>query len=251
MRFGLVALLGLGLIPVASGQQPMRVPNVAGHPFSADQVIPAFPPNSKTIAPSIQRVHRDSAGRTRIDAPVPRVPASVPIVFINDPVGGMTYSLNMDTKIARRYSYPPVPAVPTTADPWKATLRFFGEPEPSRVEPLGTQLIGGLMVEGRKTTTIFPETEHRVAYENVVESWYSPDLQMMVLKQVHTTAYTDSVTRLENIDRSEPDPLLFRPPSDYTIIDPSPAPAEKRSTGPPVPPMPPFEFPKLPPPPAK
>jgi len=164
----------------------------------------------------------------------------------------MTYILNTETKTARRSVYTPVPALPTTDDPWKPpTGRFIGEPEPSKVEPLGTELVGGLMAEGRRVTTIFPETAHNVAQESVVEDWYSQELQMMVLKQMHTTALGDSTTRLENIDRSEPDPLLFRPPPDYMIVEPSPAPAEKRSTGPPVPPMPPFEFPKLPPPPAK
>ena len=42
---------------------------------------------------------------------------------------------------------------------------------------------------------------------------------MMVLKHVRTTLMGDSTTRLENIDRSEPDALLFQVPSEYTIED--------------------------------
>lgn len=161
----------------------------------------------------------------------------------------MVYFLNTETKVARRALYTPALPLPTTIDdPWKPTIRFFGEPAPSKSEPLGTQLVGRLIAEGRRITTIFPETAHNVAQENVVESWYSHELQMMLLKQVRTTALGNSTARLENIDRSEPDPLLFQPPSDYTIVEPSPAPAEKSSSGPPVPPMPPLEFPKLAPP---
>jgi hypothetical protein len=53
----------------------------------------------------------------------------------------------------------------------------------------------------------------------VNESWYSPELQMMLLKQGHQTLSGDSITRLENIDRSEPMPLLFQVPPEYTIED--------------------------------
>jgi hypothetical protein len=114
------------------------------------------------------------------------------------------------------------------------------------------QLVGELLAEGRRITTVFPATAHNIAQESVVEVWYSHELQMMLLKQMHTTAMGDSATRLENIDRSEPDPLLFRLPSDYTIVDfPRAEKATERFTGPVLPPMPPFEFPKLPPPPAK
>jgi hypothetical protein len=93
-------------------------------------------------------------------------------------------------------------------------------PEPStKSEPLGTQAIAGLPAEGRRITTSYPKTERNVAQESMNESWYSPELQMMVLKHVHTTLMGDSTTRLENIDRSEPDALLFQVPPEYTIED--------------------------------
>lgn len=260
MRFPFLALLSLAAISMASGQwQPMPVPAVAGHPFSADEVTPrTLSPNLKSIVPSTSRVYRDSAGRTRVEVAFPRGQgAPPPIAVIIDPVRGMTYYLNTETKIARQFVYPPVPALPATDNPWKPpTGTWFipgTKPEPSRVEPLGTQLVGGLPAEGRRTTTVFPATAHSIEQESVVEIWYSHELQMMLLKQTHTTAMGDSATHLENIDRSEPDPLLFRLPPDYTI-EPSPVRAEKateRFTGPRLPPMPPLEFPKLPPPPAK
>jgi hypothetical protein len=84
---------------------------------------------------------------------------------------------------------------------------------------LGTQLIGGLPVEGRRITGAFPKTERSAVQEDVSENWYSPELQMMVLRQVRHTSMGESTTRLDNIVQSEPDPLLFQIPSDYTIED--------------------------------
>jgi hypothetical protein len=101
VRFPLLALLNLVAIAMASGQwQPMPVPAVAGHPFSADEVTPrVLSPNLKDIVPSTSRVYRDSAGRTRIDVAFPRGRAGPPpIAVILDPIAGITYSLEYRNK---------------------------------------------------------------------------------------------------------------------------------------------------------
>jgi len=143
-------------------------------------------------------------------------------VVITDPVGGFKYVLNTDTKIAHRSSTQ-VQAPPATDDPWKVARWAFNVPgvvETSpKLEPLGTRLIGGLTVEGRRITNNIPKTEHAEAQEDVNECWYSPELQMMVLRQLRHTSMGESTTRLENIDRSDPDPLLFQVPPEYTIED--------------------------------
>jgi hypothetical protein len=228
MRLLLLASLGVGLISQAFGQwQEMPVPIVAGHPFSADEVTPRkLSPNLNSANPEASRVYRDSAGRIRIDPPTPAPPVKVsaPLLVIIDPVANVRYVLNTHTKIARRSDSNEIHPLPTTDDPWKIpSMQFIrppGIPEPStKSEPLGTQVIGGLTAEGRRVTSAYPKTERSVAQESVSESWYSPELQMMVLKQVHTTLLGDSVTRLENIDRSDPDRLLFQVPPEYTIED--------------------------------
>src|SRR5580658_4920067 len=88
-----------------------------------------------------------------------------------------------------------------------------------RISPSSTRLVA----EGRRITRVFPAatvgSSTRPAQESVEEAWYSQELQMMVLKQMHTTSMGDSTTRLENINRSEPDPSLFQVPLDYTIVD--------------------------------
>ena len=203
----------------------MPVPVVAGHPFSADEVTPrTLWSNLNNPVSETYRVYRDSAGRIRIDDLTPRkpAPASAPLVVITDPVAGIKYVLNTETKIARRSSTQ-MQALPATEDPWKVERWGFGVPgvvETSpKVEPLGILQMSALAVEGRRITNNIPKTEHAEAQEDVNECWYSPELQMMVLRHVHHTSMGESTTRLENIDRSEPDPLMFQVPPDYTIED--------------------------------
>jgi len=54
----------------------------------------------------------------------------------------------------------------------------------------------------------------------VNENWYSDELQTQILSKRSDPRYGESVDRLTNIDRSEPDPSLFLPPADYTITEP-------------------------------
>jgi hypothetical protein len=203
----------------------MPVPIVTGHPFSADEVTPRkLSSNLSNAESETFRVYRDSTGRIRIEGPTPGKPVSVsaPLVLITDPVAGVNYVLNTDTKIAHRSSIPV--RTPTAADdPWKVERWRFIVPGIVDVSPklerLGTQVIGGLTVEGQRITSDIPKMEHAEAQEDVNECWYSPELQMMVVRQVHHTSLGESTTRLENIDRSEPDPLLFQVPPEYTIED--------------------------------
>jgi hypothetical protein len=52
-----------------------------------------------------------------------------------------------------------------------------------------------------------------------MESWLSPDLKITVLMKNSDPRMGESTMRLRNIDRSEPDPALFRMPSDYKIVN--------------------------------
>lgn len=51
------------------------------------------------------------------------------------------------------------------------------------------------------------------------EFWYSPELKIEVLLKYSDPRSGESTVRLRNIDRSEPDPALFRVPPDYQIVD--------------------------------
>jgi hypothetical protein len=54
-----------------------------------------------------------------------------------------------------------------------------------------------------------------------MESWFSPELRITVLTKNSDPRMGESVTQLRNIERSEPDPALFRVPPDYQVVDDS------------------------------
>jgi hypothetical protein len=227
MRFLLAALPILALITEGFGQVPVL--SIAGQPFSADVVIIENPkPNVRNVLPmKTIRIYRDSAGRTREDVSVPRDPTATQTVNIKDPIAGVWYFLDTESKIARRLVFPwPGPGLtPTTSAPGPlggAVMSFtnskFRE-VPTTNESLGTQLIEGLAADGQRITnlspTCMPGGDENVA---VSESWYSPELRMILLLK-SSDCIGDGTTRLEHLNRAEPDPLLFQVPSDYTIVD--------------------------------
>lgn len=235
MRWSMLGMLILGFAAWAFGQE-LAVPVVAGHPFSGDEVTtrqPSVPNGIPVVSRETSRVYRDSAGRTRIDATLPRSPVCCPrLVYIFDPIAGVNYFVSTEKKSASRqvYSIPPGRSIPTADDPWKPptaqpSAQGFGAfPEPSaQYESLGKQLVSRLLVDGRRTSRIWTAASNgstsRPAGTAVEESWYSPDLQMMLIKQVYATSLGFSTTQLENIDRSEPDQSLFKIPADYKIVD--------------------------------
>jgi hypothetical protein len=56
------------------------------------------------------------------------------------------------------------------------------------------------------------------------ERWESPELKVLVSSDHHDPRTGDVKYRLTNINRSEPDGVLFTVPSDYTISDAPPPP---------------------------
>ena len=87
--------------------------------------------------------------------------------------------------------------------------------------PLEHKVIEGLNVEGRKTTTTIPAGQ--IGNEQPItitsEQWQSPELGVLVFTR-HTDPRTgESIYRLQNIVRAEPDRSLFMVPPDYEIKD--------------------------------
>jgi hypothetical protein len=53
----------------------------------------------------------------------------------------------------------------------------------------------------------------------VSETWFSPELQTMVLAKRSDPRFGETVTRVTNISRTEPAHTLFEPPADYKVTD--------------------------------
>jgi hypothetical protein len=227
MRFWLATLPILASITEGFGQS-LPVTSITGQPFSADEVITENPkPNVHNVLPmKTIRIYRDSAGRTREDVSIPRDPTATQAVNIEDPVAGVHYFLDTERKIARRIVFPRpatpglIPTMSASGAPQAAVMSFPGVRDVrTESESLGNRLIEGLATDGQRITSVssgsLPGCDENVA---VIESWYSRELRVALL-QKRSNCMGNGTTRLEHIDRTEPDPLLFQVPSDYTVVD--------------------------------
>ena len=109
-----------------------------------------------------------------------------------------------------------------------ATGKSVGE---RKTESLGKQITEGVEAEGTRSTLTIPAGEigNRLPLEIVDERWLSPELQTLVMSKHHDPRSGDTIYRLTNINRAEPNRSLFEIPPDYTLNDlTKPSPAELR-----------------------
>lgn len=89
----------------------------------------------------------------------------------------------------------------------------------TKTEKLPARTIEGVMAEGARTTQTIPAgaigNEQPILIVN--EEWRSPELQVLVLTRSADPRTGESVYRLTNITRAEPNPSWFEVPSDYTV----------------------------------
>jgi hypothetical protein len=88
-------------------------------------------------------------------------------------------------------------------------------------EKLGTQTIEGVLAEGTRNTTTWPvgTQGNDRALTSTTETWMSPELKVIILSRRSDPRSGEQTQKLINIDRSEPDPSLFQPPPDYTVVE--------------------------------
>jgi hypothetical protein len=89
------------------------------------------------------------------------------------------------------------------------------------MEDLPADSIAGQDVTGTRTTQVVPagSIDNDRDFTVTSETWISPELKTTV-RQTTSDPRTGTVTtELSNIDRSEPDPALFRPPAGYKLMD--------------------------------
>lgn len=213
---------------------------VTGAPYSAQAVTEStqvLADGNRITRKTTSSVARDSMGRTRreqnLDFVGPWATTGKPptMLLINDPVSGTRYSLNSNSHSAVK-----MPGGVEMEGKVRMGVRLKQEAEhnasftvsaapasqtPPKVESLGSQTIGGVMAEGKRVTETIPAG--RIGNErdiNIVsETWYSPDLQTVVMSKNSDPRSGDVVYTLTNITRAEPDPALFQIPADYKVND--------------------------------
>jgi len=91
-----------------------------------------------------------------------------------------------------------------------------------KTESLGLKNIDGVPVTGTKTTTNIPAGTIGNDKDLVItrESWYSTDLKLVIRSTQSDPRFGETTYSLTNIQRGEPDPILFQVPAGYTIDRP-------------------------------
>ena len=200
---------------------------VTGAPYSAqvvDQRSQTLGDGTHITQQSNGAVYRDTSGRVRREMSMPALgsltgSAQAPrAVFISDPVAGVHYVVHADTKTVERMPLPK-PRNANAEDP--RGRREARNNEQVTSESLGTQTIEGVNAEGTRITRTIPAGTfgNDKAIQIVIERWYSPDLQTVVLLKRSDPWMGDSVMRLTNITRTEPAASLFTVPADYAVKD--------------------------------
>jgi len=165
-----------------------------------------------------EKFYRDSEGRTRTEHEMVLANGQRhQMVMINDVVKGMNISLDPDRKTAQVHQYS---MLPPTAAPSRPQVPLQNRSVASpKSENLGQMTLEGVDAFGTRTTWT---TEANVIGNSqpivrVTETWFSPELRMPVLTKHSDPQNGDSTRKLVSLVRSEPDPALFRIPSDYTV----------------------------------
>jgi hypothetical protein len=101
------------------------------------------------------------------------------------------------------------------------TVRSFMFSRKPKGESIGNQTIEGVNAEGvRNVTTI--ETGslgNDRPIQIVTESWYSPELQMVIMSKHSDPMTGEEVFRVTNINRGELAAYLFQPPAGYQVTE--------------------------------
>ena len=215
---GLPPNWGPRLVGAEAGRQG---PVVKGAPFSADLITEstqALADGNHIHQTSTSRLYRDGEGRTRREqsldslgvlAPNANLP---PVVFINDPVAHVNYALSPSAHTATRSA---------GAGRRMRVPQALPGGQGLKTESLGHQAIEGVPAEGTRTTMTIAAGQlgNEQPIQIVTETWYSADLQTVILSKRSDPRSGETVTRYANISRTEPPHALFEVPADYKVTD--------------------------------
>jgi hypothetical protein len=106
-----------------------------------------------------------------------------------------------------------------TAAPGAIMSFKMKEPGEVKSESLGQQTIEGILATGTRTTRTIAAGAigNEQPIEVTSETWYSPDLQTIVMSKHNDPQIGETTYKLTNIQRAAPPQSLFEVPANYTI----------------------------------
>jgi len=210
---------------------------VKNAPYSADVITEStqtLSDGNHIRQSTTAKLYRDSEGRTRREQS-PNLgglsgSTTMPsLVFIHDPVAGVSLALNAKDKTGTRSTFAPGggpggrrgPQFANSADQAARPRRTPATDPNLKTESLGTKSFDGVMAEGRRTTMTIPAGKmgNEQAIQIVTETWYSSELQAVLYQKRTDPRNGESVTRFANISRAEPSRTLFDAPSDFKVSE--------------------------------
>ncbi len=189
----------------AQDSPAIQIKVVKGAPFSAtvsSETTQTLADGSHVTRTSNATIARDNEGRTRREQPGTNGGS---IVFLQDPVAGYGYVIDTNKKSVHRYTTSNASdSAPISQNTGKS---------------LGSQVIEGLPAEGTRLTRTIDSGEagNERAFDVVVDAWYSADLQTVLLRKTTDPRVGETVYKLTNIQRGEPDASLFQIPVGFAI----------------------------------
>lgn len=204
-------VLGVGTSFAQGPSLTVQVKVITGAPFSAvavTQSAQTLTDGNQISRTTAANIARDSDGRTRREQIQPN---GASIVFLEDPVAGYGYVIDPVKKAVRRFAV-------ANADHNSAAIAGSTS---STGTSLGSQVIEGLQVEGTRLVHTFNagDAGNERAFDVTIEAWYSNDLQTVLLRKTSDPRSGETVYKLTNIQRSEPEATLFQIPSGYSMQD--------------------------------
>ncbi|MGH9644946.1 MAG: hypothetical protein ACRD3Q_21295 [Terriglobales bacterium] len=259
------------------GMMTMHIENdmdaapVKGAPFCATvttEHTQQFADGNRIHSADSSSLCRDSEGRTRREASLNLMGAgpqnAAKLVTIVDPVAGVRYILDPDSKVAHKSNFsstataPAPPGAPGLATREKRMIVMKSADGPQvmtsdvffrsahddsgaerSTEDLGVQSFSGIRAMGTRMTTTIPAGKMDNEKPMVItsERWYSSDLKATVMTK-HSDPWAGELkTEFISVNTSEPDASLFAVPSDYKIVDDKNGPV-RIQMAPPAPPQP-------------
>lgn len=194
----------------------VRDTSVKNAPYSAEatsEVIRTLPDGNRIKNGDKQLLFRDRQGRTRRESESVFANTTRKTIYINDPVAGFNYYVNHVKKIVIR--------APNVNLAGRVASASSPNGYSGKSESLGTKTIEGIEATGtRSIITVAPGTVgNEKPIETISESWFSPELKLIILSKRSDPQTGDYTFQLKNIKRGEPEASLFEVPSDYKIIE--------------------------------
>lgn len=219
---------------------------ITGAPYTATAVTEStqlLADGNRIVNKRSAFVARDGQGRTRREQALGELgslSAKGPnMVFILDPVTHTDYILNVDEQSARvvkregrrsglaEEKIRLGRAAEERGRKERVEREVRESPEESTHETLPNQVIEGVNCEGRRETRTIPAGAlgNEKPIQIVSETWTSPELHVLVMRKRSDPRLGETVYRLTDIKRGEPDASLFQVPSGYkttTVTEPLP-----------------------------